>query len=191
MEKSIIFNWHYYHTTISSFPKLVKNRAELNETELNIKGIYFWTDSGTVLKYIRNENKRFPAYIKHQISKIRTNSDIKDRHFISGALNVSDHCTRPLKFEDCAKPNSFLSGPKFFFEPLRNVFSKDDTVLEENEFVHYSLGITSDPVIVQKTVIPWDRYPSWQNLVRYIAYIKLIIRNWKIKKNNTKKKAFH
>ena len=52
----------------------------------------------------------------HQISAIRTNSNIKDWHFISEALNVSDYCTRPLKFEDLAKPNSFLNGPKFFFK---------------------------------------------------------------------------
>ena len=65
----------------------------------------------------------------HQISEIRTNSNVKDWHFISGALNVSDYCTRPLKFEDLTKPNSFLNGPKFLFEPLRGVFSKYEVVI--------------------------------------------------------------
>ena len=35
----------------------------LGETELNIKNIYFWTDSKTVLNYIRNENRRFRVCI--------------------------------------------------------------------------------------------------------------------------------
>ena len=43
---------------------------------------------------------------------------IQDWYFNSRALNILDHCTRSLKFEDLAKPNSFLNGPKFFFEPL-------------------------------------------------------------------------
>ena len=86
-----------------------------------------------------------------------------------------------MKFEDLAKPNSFLNGPKLFFELLHSVFSKDVIVLEEDEVVHNNLEITSNPVIVEKTVIVWDRYSSWQNLVRKIAYIKLV-RNWKIKK---------
>ena len=86
-----------------------------------------------------------------------------------------------MKFEDLAKPTSFLKRPKFFFEPLHSVFSKDFIVLEDDEVVHNNLEITSKPVIVEKTVIVWDRYSSWQNLVRNIAYIKLI-RNWKIKK---------
>ena len=118
----------------------------------------------------------------HQISAIRTNSNIKDWHFISGALNVSDYCTRPLKFEDLAKPNSFLNGPKFLFEPLHSVFSKDDIVLEEDEVVHKSLETTSNPVTVQKIVIPWDRYSSWQKLIRHITYIKRMVRNLKTKK---------
>ena len=53
----------------------------LDEKELNIKGIYLWTDSKNILKYILNENKRFPVYLIPQISEIRTNS--KDLHFIS------------------------------------------------------------------------------------------------------------
>ena len=96
----------------------------------------------------------------HRISEIRTNSNIKDWHFIIGALNVSDHCTRPLKFEDLAKANSFLNEPNFLFEPLHSVFSKADIVLEEHEVVHNSLEITSNPVIVQKTVIVLNRYSS-------------------------------
>ena len=35
-------------------------------------------------------------------------------------------------------------------------------------------------------VIVWDHYSSWQNLVRHIAYVKLMIRNRKIKKNKSK-----
>ena len=65
-------------------------------------------------------------------------------------LTFQTFSTRRLKFEDLAKPNSFLNGPKFLFEPLRSVFSKDDVVLEEDEVVHNSLEITSNSVIVQK-----------------------------------------
>ena len=60
----------------------------------------------------------------HRMSEIKTNSNIKDWHFISGALNVSDYFQRPLKFGDLAKPNSFLNGPKFLFEPLHNFFKR-------------------------------------------------------------------
>ena len=123
----------------------------------------------------------------HWINEIRTNSNIKDWHFISGALNVSEYCIQPLKSEDIAKPNSFLNKSKFLFEPLHSVFSNDDIVLKEDEVEHNSLEITTNPVTIQKTVIVWDHYSSWQNLVRRIAYIKLMIRN-RDKAKQTKRK---
>ena len=60
----------------------------------------------------------------YRISEIRTNSNIKDWHFINGTLNISNYCMQPLKFKDLSKPNSFLNGLKFLFEPLRSVFFK-------------------------------------------------------------------
>ena len=92
-----------------------------------------------------------------------------------------------MKSEDIAKPNSFLNKSKFLFEPLHSVFSNDDIVLKEDEVEHNSLEITTNPVTIQKTVIVWDRYSSWQNLVRRIAYIKLMIRN-RDKAKQTKRK---
>ena len=58
----------------------------------------------------------------HWISKSRTNSSIKDLNFISGALNLLDHCTHPSDFEDLAKPNNFLNGTNFLYEPLQCYF---------------------------------------------------------------------
>ena len=52
--------------------------------------------------------------------------------------------------------------------------------------MHNSLEINSKPVIVQKTVIVWDRYSPLQNLVRHVSCIKLMIKNRKIKKNKPK-----
>ena len=55
----------------------------------------------------------------------------------------------------------------------------DDIAIEKDEVVHNSLDIISNLVISTKTAISWDLYSSWQKLVRHIAYIKLVIRNWR------------
>ena len=85
----------------------------------------------------------------HRKREIRTNSNIEDWYFISGTLNVSDHCARPLKFKESAKQSSFLTGPKFFFEPLNSASLIDYLTTEEDEVVHNGLEITSNPFIVQ------------------------------------------
>ena len=55
----------------------------------------------------------------HRVSEIRLNSDSNDWHFISGSINVSGHCTRPLSFEDLVKQNGYLYGPKILFQPSK------------------------------------------------------------------------
>ena len=157
----------------------------LEEIDLNIHRIYFWTDSKTVLKYIRHEKKRFPVYIMHQVSEIRLNSDINDWHFISGSINVSDHCTRPLSFEDLVKQNDYLYGPKILFQPLENVLSTDDKhIILEHQVEQNSIDISNEHTTMNNPVLPYQHYSSWQKLVRHIAYIKLLTRNWKNKKDN-------
>lgn len=91
------------------------------KTRLNLPHIYCWTDTKTALKYLPNECKKCSVYIMHRISDMRTNAEIKDWDFVSGALNISHHCTQSLSFEDLAKENSYLEKPKFLFEPLQNV----------------------------------------------------------------------
>ena len=63
-----------------SIPKLelqaavtaVRIKNKLREgAELNGNRIFFWADSKTVLKYIKNDNKRFPVFVTHRLTEIR------------------------------------------------------------------------------------------------------------------------
>ena len=79
--------------------KLVK------EANVQVSKLYFWSDSKTVLKFIRNENTGFLTYVMHRINEIRSSSDISDWHFVPGKFNISDYCTCPTTFENIAKDN--------------------------------------------------------------------------------------
>ena len=54
----------------------------LKESNISINKVYFWVDSKTVLRYIRNENKPFSVFVSHLVNEIRSNSNIADWHFI-------------------------------------------------------------------------------------------------------------
>ena len=54
------------------------------KSNISINKVYFWVDSKTVLHYIRNENKHFSVFVSHHVNKMRSNSNIADRHFIEG-----------------------------------------------------------------------------------------------------------
>ena len=75
--------------------------------------IFFWTDSKTVLKYIKNDNKRFPVFVTHRETEIREHSNKNEWHYIPSKVNVADDCTRPIKFEEFHNNCRYLNGPKF------------------------------------------------------------------------------
>ena len=54
----------------------------VKEANVQVSKLYFWSDSKTVLKFIRNENTHFPTHVIHGISEIRCCSDISDWHFV-------------------------------------------------------------------------------------------------------------
>ena len=63
-------------------------RCKVDESQITVNGIYFWSDSQTVLKCIKNENQRFSACIMHRVNKIKSNSDIADWYYVPGKTNI-------------------------------------------------------------------------------------------------------
>ena len=140
--------------------KLVK------EANVQVSKLYFWSDSKTVLKFIRNENTRFPTYVMHRINEIRSSSDISDWHFVPGKLHISDNCMRPTTFENIAKDNRYLNGPPFLYKSLESVLKFDDIKEEEKDQVENNQMNTDQPTEVTST-FPWERYSSFTILIRH------------------------
>ena len=46
------------------------------ELQLPLEKACFWTDSTSVLKYIRNEDRRFQTFVANRIATIRNNSEV-------------------------------------------------------------------------------------------------------------------
>ena len=154
--------------------KLVK------EANVQVSKLYFWSDSKTVLKFIRNENTRFPTYVMHRTNEIRSSIDISDWHFVPGKLNISDNCTRPTTFENIAKDNRYLNGPPFLYESLERVLKFEEIKEEEKNQVENNQINTDQPTKVT-SAFPWQRYSSFTKLIRHVALMKRFVRKWKPK----------
>ena len=114
-----------------SIPKLewqaavtaVHIKKKIEEIELNVRRIFFCTDSKTVLKYMKNDNKRFTVFVTHRITEIREHSNKNKWHYIPSKFNVAEDCTRPIKFEEFHNNFSYLNSPKFLIGPELPIFS--------------------------------------------------------------------
>ncbi|XP_068205334.1 uncharacterized protein [Palaemon carinicauda] len=50
----------------------------LTMIDFRVDGVYYWTDSTTVLRYIRNDQARYQTFVANRVSMIREGSDQKE-----------------------------------------------------------------------------------------------------------------
>ena len=144
-----------------------------NSISIDINETIFWTDSVTVLKYIRNTDTRFSAFVMHRVNEIKTYSMIKEWRHVPGDLNVADESTRPTLLIHSAD-SKWLSGPSFLqdvnlpiFESLGNASTPDEEQSQVN-------AIRNQVALC----IPWERFSSWHHFVRLMAFIIKLKNHW-------------
>ena len=95
---------------------LLASRIKLTvtqEMEIHIDNIYLWSDSKTVLNYLRNSNTNFDPYIMRRCNEIRQNTNVEDWNYIPTDLNIADVLSRGILLENPDVLSSWFTGPNF------------------------------------------------------------------------------
>ena len=126
----------------------------MKELTVDVDSVVFWTDSQTVLKYIRNEKARHPVFVANRVALIRDSSSIDQWKYVPSKSNPADHASRGLSVEELSAKKEWLQGPEFLWKPESEwptLPSKDigeeEINIDENERVS---GITVQAVTVQE-----------------------------------------
>ncbi|CAK1583274.1 unnamed protein product [Parnassius mnemosyne] len=74
----------------------------------------FWTDSKTVLTWIRTGSRSYKPYVAHRLAAIEESSKVNDWRWVPTKLNVADDATRdvPAAFN---KEHRWFKGPDFLY----------------------------------------------------------------------------
>jgi len=92
--------------------KMLKREIEIPLSEPSI----FWSDNMSVLRYVRNENKRFHTFVANRIAMIRDSSSPGQWYHLEGITNPGDHTTRGLSAEGLLSCDKWLMGPGFLWK---------------------------------------------------------------------------
>ena len=97
----------------------------MEEINLEIKKVFFWCDSKTVLNYIRNEHSNFGVYVAHRINEILENSSVSQWRYIPSNMNVADDATRGISFKQFGTNSRWFTGPNFLLNVTLDDFSEN------------------------------------------------------------------
>lgn len=87
------------------------------ELKIQLQESIFWTDSQSVLKYLRNKTRRFRTFVANRISVIQNMSKVSQWRFIDSKHNPADDASRGLRIEPFLSSKTWLHGPKFLENP--------------------------------------------------------------------------
>jgi len=93
--------------------------AKLIQTELTIpiQQTFLWSDSTTVLQWLRSESCRYKVFVGTRIAEIQTLTDVASWRYVDSARNPADDITRGLRLSELAHPHRWISGPDFLSQP--------------------------------------------------------------------------
>ena len=146
----------------------------VEEIELGINQVFMWSDSKTVINFMKNEHTRFNVYILHRTNEIRNLTKSAGWRHIPGKLNAADFATKYSEFSKLMSTCSWYNSPNFLYERyhLDLLDSKDHKETHEPKTKISSIEQkVEQPVITNNLplIFNYSKYSSFQKLIRHVA----------------------
>ena len=132
----------------------------------------FWSDSTSVLQYIRNQDKRFGTFVANRLAFIPDDSQPTQRKYVSTSDNPADLVSRGKGVEELIHQSRLVSGPQFLWkeesscptmpETLKEIFEGAPEIKKEVQ-IHFSSAQPLPDSMIQ-------HYSSWYELKRGVAW---------------------
>ncbi len=153
------------------------DRLLRKELELEIQSSTFWSDSTTVLQYLRNDTKRFHTYVANRVTFVRANSDPDQWRYVRSKDNPADEASRGSSLTAFLKNERWKCGPEFLQEPKSKwpvtptINSPSSTDPEVKQSVVLFASNTRDSEEPNSKILKiLQRFSSWTRLKKFVAW---------------------
>ncbi|XP_078344112.1 uncharacterized protein LOC144629777 [Oculina patagonica] len=146
------------------------------ELELKIDESMFWTDSTSVLQYIKNEDRRFHTFVANRLAVIHDGSKPSQWKYVPTSINPADDVSRGLTVEELLRKERWFRGPEFLWEretswPIRrdslpSISDEDPEVKRQVQVNH-----VTQVEVPHSLDLMIQRYSSWYKLKRGVAWL--------------------
>ena len=147
---------------------------------VTVDKIIKWTDSTIVMQWKNSKNKH-PIFIANRVSEILENTSVDQWNHVATCDNPADAGTRGMSAEDL-QFSSWVRGPNFLrtkqFPFLPNTDVVDNIKLgvvtkeqDDDSISSLAASVTKPPKEQNVDLIPFDKFSSYQKLLRVTAYV--------------------
>ncbi|GBP43065.1 hypothetical protein EVAR_96327_1 [Eumeta japonica] len=142
--------------------------------EIKVSRRVMWTDTKTVLQWIRSNPQNYKPYVAHHLAEIDERSKVNDWRWVNSADNPADDALRdntPYR----SKNDRWFTGPAFLKAPEcewpvdKNLSRSDES---DDELRPETVCVVTQP----GEVIDVYRFSSWTRLIRSLASALLFVK---------------
>jgi len=145
------------------------------ELEVPINCSVFWTDSTSVLHYIKNKDKRFHTFVSNRLTMIHDGSTSDPWRYVESKRNSSDAASRGLSVKALLESDSWKRGLDFLWQdesswptpPAGQENISDDPEIKREVRVH-TVELNKSMETVEKLLC---YFSSWDKLRKLVVYI--------------------
>ncbi|XP_055604521.1 uncharacterized protein LOC129752777 [Uranotaenia lowii] len=143
-----------------------------NALTLPISRRFIWSDSTTVLAWLRSDSRRYHQFVSCRVGEILRTTSINEWRYVPTKLNVADEATK-WKTEPSFDPQSrWFTGPDFLRKPESEWPSKFQPTSSPEEEIRTTCVHHAH---VFQPQIDYSRYSQFHRLQRAMAYFLRII----------------
>ena len=129
-----------------------------------------WSDSTTVLQWLRNSDKKQPTFVANRVAEVLDSSTVDQWRHIAGDDNPADLGTRGLSINELMQ-SDWINGPDWLTSEINETenWEQEEVVPDREEIFASSSNENSAP-------IEWKRFSNFRRLRNVFARI-LNLRN--------------
>ncbi|XP_022827044.1 uncharacterized protein LOC111356792 [Spodoptera litura] len=163
---------------ITSIPRLELQAAVLGtriaaavkeEHEIDPPTIY-WTDSKTVLTWIKRGSRSYKPFVAHRLAEIEESSKVNNWRWVPSKINIADAATRdvPSNFESA---HAWYTGPIFLRLSEKQWPSQGDVGDTQTGEERVNIVRLEQQLKVSEAIPDATRFSKWERLVRTTARV--------------------
>ena len=177
------------------------NKMIQKELEIKVDNTKYWTDSTSVLKYIKNETTRFHTFVANRLAVIHDGSDVSSWSHIATELNPADDSSRAMNVDKFTTNKRWIEGPEFLWRPMPEWPNmKDETSLELTDGDPEVKKISKVAAVIQSDTLDTisqllSSCPSWHMAKTRVEWIwklrRMLLSRSKMKQSYQQNKNTH
>ena len=166
-------------TAVLLSARLSKYVLEAYENELEFSAVHLWCDSQIDLYWLTSD-KVLPVYVRNRVDEISSLLPDVLFHYVPSKENPSDLVTRGVTSKELRNSSLWWEGPSWLPDPSSWPTWKGHLEVGSS---HISVVNITDEAAKETPVpmIQWDRFNSYEKVVRVIGWVKRFITNLKDK----------